>query len=135
METKEKVNNVDIKDGKFNVDIKNGEPIHISEKFTLVFYYRKPKKESYYGYVHDQLKSAESGNSTLTYGMNTKVKNTPEKIAEWLEWLVGAVKYNPLNVKSFFITIVYNRKGERENILSDIIKGLNENEVFKNLRR
>jgi len=117
-----------------NVDIKNGEPIHISEKLTVVFYYKEPQKESYYGYVGKQIESAEeSGNSTLILGMNTKV-NTPKKIAEWI---VDAVKYNPLDLKSFFITIVYNGKGEKENIISDIIKGLGlkENEVFKNLRR
>jgi hypothetical protein len=118
---------------KNHIKIKDGEILHISRNLDVVFY-KEPQKESYYGYVDKQIESAEeSGNSTLILGMSTKV-NSPEEIAEWI---VDAVKYNPLDLKSFFITIVYNGKGEKENIMSSIIKGLglNENEVFKNLKR
>jgi len=115
--------NGDVRDAAKETD---GKPIQISEKLTVVFYYKEPQKESYYGYVNKQI---ESGNSTLILGMNTKV-NTPKEIAEMI---VGMVKNNPLNLKSFFITIVYNGKGEKENIIKEL--GLKENEVFENLRR
>jgi len=117
-----------------NVDRKDGEPIQISEKLTVAFYNKEPKKESYYEYVSKQIESAvESGNSTLILGMNTKV-NTPKEIAEMI---VGMVKNNPLDLKSFFVTIVYNGEDEKKNIISDIIKGLGlkENEVLENLKR
>jgi len=112
---------------------KDGEPIQISKKLTVAFYNKEPKKESYYGHVHKQIESAvESGNSTLILGMNTKV-NSPEEIAKTI---ADAVKNNPLDIKSFFIAIVYN-ESEKETIIRGIINGLGlkENEVFKDLKR
>jgi len=125
MGTKENVNNADIEDGKF---------IQISEKLHLVFYYKEPQEESFNEYVSKQIKS---GNGALILERNTKV-NTPKEMAEMI---VEMVKDDPHNLKPFFITIVYNGKGEKENIISDIIKGLGlkeevlKEEVFKNIKR
>jgi hypothetical protein len=115
METKEKVNNVDIEDGKF---------IQISN-LGVIFYYEKPQQS--FNIFLEYLR----GISKIVLGRDTK-ENSPDEI---VREIVDAVKKNP---DIFYLAaIVYNTENEKKYIMSSIIKGLglNENEVFKNLKR
>jgi len=116
METKEKVNNVDIEDGKF---------IQISENLGVIFYYEKPQQS--FNIFLEYLR----GVSKIVLGRDTK-ENSPEEI---VRGIVDAVKKNP---DIFYLAaIVYNTENEKKYIMNSIIKGLglNENEVFKNPKR
>jgi len=114
METK-KVNN-DIEDGKF---------IQISENLGVIFYYKEPQQS--FNIILEYLR----GISKIVLGRDTKV-NSPDEI---VKEIVDAVKKNPDIF--YLVAIVYYTKNEKEYIMSSIIKGLglDENEVFKNLKR
>ena len=111
-----------------NVDIEDGKVMRILGNLGVIFYHKEPQES--FTYILEYLRYLR-GISKIVLGRSTK-ENSPDEI---VREVVDVVKKYP---DIFYLyAIVYYTKNEKNYIMSSIIEGLglNENEVFKNLKR